>query len=101
GIAALVLQTQDQQLDVQHVELEPRIDSIRHAEVGVEARVARLCHGMGVQPVGRVGTAFQPEKSLEQVILGELGEPRLILNQALNALRQGFGFVAAVELLNW
>jgi type II secretory pathway component PulF len=48
-----------------------------------------------------VRSGLSPEKSLEQVILGELGEPRLILNQALNALRQGFGFVAAVELLNW
>jgi len=48
-----------------------------------------------------VRSGLSPEKALEQVILGELGEPRLILNQALNALRQGFGFVAAVELLNW
>lgn len=48
-----------------------------------------------------VRSGLSPEKALEQVILGELGEPRLALNQALNALRQGFGFVAAVELLNW
>lgn len=48
-----------------------------------------------------VRSGLSPEKSLEQVILGELGEPRLVLNQALNALRQGFGFVPAVELLNW
>lgn len=48
-----------------------------------------------------VRSGLSPEKALEQVILGELGEQRLILNQALNALRQGFGFVQALELLNW
>lgn len=48
-----------------------------------------------------VRSGLSPEKALEQVILGELGEPRLMLNQALNALRQGFGFVPAIELLNW
>jgi len=48
-----------------------------------------------------VRSGLSPEKALEQVILGELGEQRLVLNQALNALRQGFGFVQALELLNW
>lgn len=48
-----------------------------------------------------VRSGLSPEKALEQVILGELGEPRVVLNQALNALRQGFGFVQALELLNW
>lgn len=48
-----------------------------------------------------VRSGVSPEKALEQVILGELGEPRLALNQALNALRQGFGFVQSIELLNW
>ncbi|HEX4843353.1 MAG TPA: type II secretion system F family protein [Limnobacter sp.] len=44
---------------------------------------------------------LSPERALEQVILGELGEPRVALNEALNALRQGFGFVQALSLLNW
>jgi type II secretory pathway component PulF len=48
-----------------------------------------------------VRSGLSPEKSLEQVILGELGEQRVVLNQSLNALRQGFGFVQALELLNW
>lgn len=48
-----------------------------------------------------VRSGVSPEKALEQVILGELGETRLVLNQALNALRQGFGFVQSLELLNW
>lgn len=48
-----------------------------------------------------VRSGLSPEKALEQVILGELGEPRVVLNQALNALKQGFGFVQAVTLLNW
>lgn len=48
-----------------------------------------------------VRSGLSPEKALEQVILGELGEQRVVLNQALNALRQGFGFVQALELLNW
>lgn len=48
-----------------------------------------------------VRSGLSPEKSLEQVILGELGEPRLALNEALNALRQGYGFVQSLTLLNW
>lgn len=48
-----------------------------------------------------VRSGLSPEKALEQVILGELGEPRLALNQTLNALRQGFGFVPAMTLLGW
>lgn len=48
-----------------------------------------------------VRSGLSPEKALEQVILGELGEPRVALNQSLNALRQGFGFVSALELLGW
>lgn len=48
-----------------------------------------------------VRSGLSPEKALEQVILGELGEQRVVLNQALNALRQGFGFVQSLELLNW
>lgn len=48
-----------------------------------------------------VRSGLSPEKALEQVILGELGEPRVALNQSLNALRQGFGFVPALELLGW
>ncbi|HEY1057504.1 MAG TPA: type II secretion system F family protein [Limnobacter sp.] len=48
-----------------------------------------------------VRSGLSPEKSLEQVILGELGEPRVALNESLNALRQGFGFVQALEVLQW
>nr|WP_294888536.1 type II secretion system F family protein [uncultured Limnobacter sp.] len=48
-----------------------------------------------------VRSGLSPEKALEQVILGELGETRLALNQTLNALRQGFGFVPAMTLLGW
>lgn len=48
-----------------------------------------------------VRSGLSPEKSLEQVILGELGEPRLALNEALDALRQGYGFVQSLTLLNW
>lgn len=48
-----------------------------------------------------VRSGLSPEKALEQIILGEVGEQRVVLNQALNALRQGFGFVQSLELLNW
>lgn len=48
-----------------------------------------------------VQAGLSPEKALEQVILGELGEARLILNRALNALQQGFGFVESLEILQW
>lgn len=48
-----------------------------------------------------VRSGLSPEKALEQVILGELGEPRVALNEALDALRQGYGFVQALSLLNW
>lgn len=48
-----------------------------------------------------VRSGLSPEKALEQVILGEVGEPRLTLNDGLNALRQGYGFVQALEILNW
>ncbi|HEX4918283.1 MAG TPA: type II secretion system F family protein [Limnobacter sp.] len=48
-----------------------------------------------------VRSGLSPEKALEQVILGELGEARVALNQALNALRQGFGFVPSITLLGW
>ncbi|MCQ8897572.1 type II secretion system F family protein [Limnobacter humi] len=48
-----------------------------------------------------VRSGLSPEKALEQVILGELGEPRVALNESLNALRQGFGFVQSLDILNW
>ncbi|WP_370261942.1 type II secretion system F family protein [Limnobacter sp.] len=48
-----------------------------------------------------VRSGLSPERSLEQVILGELGEQRVALNQSLNALRQGHGFVQSLELLGW
>lgn len=48
-----------------------------------------------------VQAGLSPEKALEQVILGELGEARLILNRSLNALQQGFGFVESLEILQW
>ncbi len=48
-----------------------------------------------------VRSGLSPEKALEQVIMGELDEPRVQLNEALNALRQGFGFVQSLELLGW
>lgn len=48
-----------------------------------------------------VRSGLSPEKALEQVILGEVGEPRVVLNDGLNALRQGYGFVQALEILNW
>lgn len=48
-----------------------------------------------------VRSGLSPEKALEQVILGELGEPRVALNRSLDALRQGFGFVQSLELLGW
>lgn len=48
-----------------------------------------------------VQAGLSPEKALEQVILGELGEPRLALNRSLNALQQGYGFVQCLEMLEW
>lgn len=48
-----------------------------------------------------VQAGLSPEKALEQVILGELGEARLALNRSLNALQQGFGFVQSLEILQW
>ena len=45
-----------------------------------------------------VQAGLSPEKALEQVILGELGEARLALNRSLNALQQGFGFVQSLEM---
>lgn len=48
-----------------------------------------------------VRSGLSPERALEQVILGELDEPRIMLNHSLDALRQGFGFVQALEILDW
>ncbi|NJM31885.1 MAG: hypothetical protein HC848_02045 [Limnobacter sp.] len=48
-----------------------------------------------------VRSGLSPEKSLEQVVLGETGEHRITLNRALNALRQGFSFVEAIDSLSW
>lgn len=48
-----------------------------------------------------VRAGLSAEKSLEEVILNELGPQRLALNNVLEALRRGYGFVEAIELLKW
>ncbi|HEX5487421.1 MAG TPA: type II secretion system F family protein [Limnobacter sp.] len=90
-----------------------------HDRGGVVLDVMKIRHRNAVQRVlkGSISRAYKqkflqalsfnvksglsPEKALEQVILGELGEPRVALNHSLNALRQGFGFVQSLELLGW
>lgn len=48
-----------------------------------------------------VRSGLSPEKSLEEVVINEVGSHRPALNRVLEALRQGFGFVESLELLNW
>ncbi len=71
-------------------------------DTGYFSKVSRNYKHKFLQAISfNVRAGLSAEKSLEEVILNDLGPQRMALNNVLEALRRGYGFVEALELLRW